>query len=257
MFREIGGNKVNTISFGKHGVPFVALTGVFGTWQIWLQPFELLSPDRRVIGFDHLGTGDTRVSEQSVTFENQVQLVGDLLDSFDVATCILGADSSMSAVATAAARRWPDRVDALILVSAGLDFSPPEAGTFIHGLRHAFEPTVRAFVEACLPEDREGHLREWLMSIIATTGGDRAARLLEMLTNVDIRPQLAEVSQPTLVIHGALDVIPTSTIEGAREIADRIPNARLEILPDAGHVPTLSRPETLTSKIVSFLAELG
>lgn len=75
-----------------------------------------------------------------------------------------------------------------------------------------------------------------------------------MFYDVNVRSRLGGVGQPTLVIHGALDAMPTSRLSDAEEIADTIPNATLEVLPDAGHVPTLSRPEALTDLIGRLLA---
>ncbi|MGH9892468.1 MAG: alpha/beta fold hydrolase [bacterium] len=255
VFQRINGHFVNTASFGSGGVPFIGVSGSFGTWEIWRQPFELLSRERRTIGFDHLGAGDTRVPPELVTFENQVQLVAGVFDSFEIDRCVLAGDSSMASVAIEAAVRWPDRVKALVLVSAGLDFGPTETVlAFLRGLRGTFDSTVDGFVRACLPEDETGDLRRWLARIIAHTGGERAAQLVEMFFDVDVRPRLGEVSQPTLVVHGALDVIPTSRLQNAQEIADTIPNATLEVLPDAGHVPTLSRADAVTELINGLLA---
>lgn len=86
--------------------------------------------------------------------------------------------------------------------------------TFLQGLRGAFDLTVDGFVRACLPEDGTGDLRRWLARIIANTGGERATRLVEMFFDVDMRHLLSEVGQPTLIVHGALDVIPTSSRPG-------------------------------------------
>lgn len=255
MLRRINDHLVNTVSFGSGGIPFIGISGAFGTWEIWRQPFELLSVERRTIGFDHFGAGDTRVPPDLVTFENQVQLVDGIFESFEIDQCILAGDSLMSAVAIEAAIRWPERVETLVLVSAGVDFGPTDTVlTFLQGLRGAFDSTVDGFVTACLPEDEAGDLRRWLARIIGHTGGERAARLVEMFFDVDVRTRLGKVSQPTLVMHGALDVLLASSPQDAQEIADTIPNAALEVLSDAGHVPTLSRPDAVIELINEFVA---
>jgi pimeloyl-ACP methyl ester carboxylesterase len=53
------------------------------------------------------------------------------------------------------------------------------------------------------------------------------------------------------VITGADDV-PTPPAK-ARRIADRIPGARLEIIPDCGHSATLEQPEIVTGLIRDFV----
>ncbi len=257
MFRHIEGQTVHTVSFGVGDIPLVGISGSFGTWEIWQQPFELLSSQRRVVGYDHFGTGETRVPADLVTFDNQVQLLAGVLDAFQIDRCVLAGDSTMSTVALEVARRWPDRVTGLVLVSAGIDYTPDDAVIgFVQGLRHAFGATLDAFVELCLPEDDSGHLRLWLRDITTRTGGERAAQLVESFYEVDMRPHLGQIETPTLLIHGALDLLPTSPLSAAMELASEIPNAELMILSEAGHVPTISRPEEVAQAVDAFLNTL-
>ncbi len=232
----------------------LGLSGSIGNWEIWQQPFELLSERYRTIAYDHYGSGETRVPPELVTFEHQVQLVADLLDSFGVARCMLAGDSSMGAVAIEVAHRWPERVSALVLISAGAHFAPTPAVTrFAAALRSNFDAAIDGFVRGCLPEDDHGHLRAWLRDIIARTGGERAALLLGSFYEVDVRPILAEIRVPAVVIHGALDTIETSSRAAAKEMAGAIPGAKLQVLPDAGHVPTLSQPAEIARVIEALI----
>jgi pimeloyl-ACP methyl ester carboxylesterase len=149
---------------------------------------------------------------------------------------------------------WSTSKTRLVLVSAGIDYAPSDAVIgFVQGLRHAFDATVDAFVELCLPEDDSEHLRLWLRDIITRTGGERAAQLVESFYQVDKRSHLRQIATPTLVIHGALDVLPTSPLSAAEELAREILNAELMVLADAGHVPTLSRPPEVAHAIDTFI----
>ena len=257
MFREIRGQTVHTASFGSGEQTVMGLSGSIGNWEIWQQPFELLCQRCRSIAYDHYGAGETRVPPELVTFEHQVQLVADLMDSFSVARCVLAGDSSMAAVAIEVAHRWPERVSALVLVSAGAHFAPgPGATRFVAGLRTNFDATIDAFVQVCLPEDDHGHLQAWLRDIIVRTGEERVVRLLESFHEVDVREILPAIRVPTLVIHGARDTIETSSRAAAEEIAGAIPGAELQVLPDAGHVPTLSQPAEVARAIEAFLGDV-
>jgi proline iminopeptidase len=62
---------------------------------------------------------------------------------------------------------------------------------------------------------------------------------------------LRSVLVPTLVIHGERDLLPVSV---AREIVATLGNARLEIIPDAGHMPFWESPELFFTLIESFLS---
>jgi pimeloyl-ACP methyl ester carboxylesterase len=57
---------------------------------------------------------------------------------------------------------------------------------------------------------------------------------------------------PTLVIVGADDV-PTP-VDKAKRIAARIPGARLEIVPEAGHSSTVEQPAAISALLEEFLA---
>ena len=81
------------------------------------------------------------------------------------------------------------------------------------------------------------------------TGAAVAARLRG--EGYDWTALLRAVSVPTLVIHGDRDLLPVSV---AQEIVATLGNARLEIIPDAGHMPFWESPELFFTLIESFLA---
>jgi pimeloyl-ACP methyl ester carboxylesterase len=64
--------------------------------------------------------------------------------------------------------------------------------------------------------------------------------------------RLEAVLAPTLVVVGADDVPDMLAI--AEVLAERIPDARLETIPGAAHLPTLEQPETVNRLLLDFLA---
>ena len=81
------------------------------------------------------------------------------------------------------------------------------------------------------------------------TGAAVAARLRG--EGYDWRRLLRAVSVPTLVIHGDRDLLPMSV---AKDIVATLGNARLEILPNAGHMPFWEAPELFFTLTESFLS---
>jgi proline iminopeptidase len=81
------------------------------------------------------------------------------------------------------------------------------------------------------------------------TGAAVAARLRG--EGYDWRSLLRAVSVPTLVIHGERDLLPVSV---ARDIVATLRNARLEIIPDAGHMPFWESPDLFFTLVESFLS---
>jgi pimeloyl-ACP methyl ester carboxylesterase len=75
--------------------------------------------------------------------------------------------------------------------------------------------------------------------------------IMAVATRKPVYGELDRITVPTQVITGADDV-PTPPAK-ARRIADRIPGARLEIIPDCGHSATLEQPEIVTGLIGDFV----
>lgn len=75
---------------------------------------------------------------------------------------------------------------------------------------------------------------------------------LRLMQTFDVRDQLGAIESPTLVCAGDLD--PITGPAAAREIADGIPGARLEILDGAGHFPWMDVPDRYWSLLTEFVA---
>jgi 3-oxoadipate enol-lactonase len=85
---------------------------------------------------------------------------------------------------------------------------------------------------------------------LAPTNAPCFARACMALTALDLRPRLARIRNPTLVMCGALDQTTPPAL--AREVASAIPGAVYRDIEDSGHCPMLEQPEALVSMIESF-----
>lgn len=72
------------------------------------------------------------------------------------------------------------------------------------------------------------------------------------LGDYDLRPALAVVHVPTLVVHGREDPIPLASSEA---LVAALPDARLVVLDDCGHVPYVEQPAALFDAVLPWLAE--
>jgi 3-oxoadipate enol-lactonase len=78
---------------------------------------------------------------------------------------------------------------------------------------------------------------------------------LEAMKNrADSVPLLETIDVPVLVVVGEHDG--PSPPDVARAMADAIPDARLEVLPGAGHLSNLEAPDTFNRALESFLARV-
>src|SRR4030095_6476520 len=79
----------------------------------------------------------------------------------------------------------------------------------------------------------------------------RARMLLQIAFEIDVRDVLPSVRVPTLVLHREGD--PISSVEGARDMAARIPAARMVALPGSDHIPFIGDTEPLLAEIERFV----
>jgi 3-oxoadipate enol-lactonase len=69
-----------------------------------------------------------------------------------------------------------------------------------------------------------------------------------------VADRLDEIKKPALVVVGEKDV--ATPKKKAEKIAAGIPYARLEVIPDAGHMCTVEKPEEVNRILGSFLSSL-
>jgi len=99
-----------------------------------------------------------------------------------------------------------------------------------------------------------GALRQVIHQMADETGPEAFVRQQTAIMNrPDSRGDLAAIECPTLVMAGASDEI--TTPDQAAEMADRIPGARLVVVPDCGHLSTLEQPAAVTRTLVSWLSK--
>jgi len=133
-------------------------------------------------------------------------------------------------------------------------FDTPDARRFASGLREHFDDTVEFFVQVVFPEADSDHLKTWLTDIIARTGPEAAARIVEIYFGLDLRPRLADISVPAMVVHGVLDALSPSALDDAKELAALL-HAKLHLLEGVGHLPLLSQPDAVAVLLDRFLDE--
>lgn len=69
----------------------------------------------------------------------------------------------------------------------------------------------------------------------------------------DARPGLPRVACPALVVVGADDTV--TPLERAEEMADLIPNARLEVVEKSGHLSPLEQPDAVSALMAAWLRQ--
>lgn len=258
-FVTIAGRALHYEERGQ-GTPLVLLHGFpFSSESFWPQldsppaGFRLLVPD-------HRGFGQSAPGEGVSTMEALADDALALLDALAIPQAIIGGVSMGGYVAIALARRDPGRVKALVLIDTQAS-ADDEAGRARREAvaREVEEKGLGPLAETMLPKLLAPATSDEVKARVdrmmrAQSPAATAAASRGMATRTDGRDILSRFGGPCLVVVGEQDVI--TPPEKAKAMAALMPQARLEIVAGAGHLPNLEQPEAFHRAVGAFLGSL-
>lgn len=175
---------------------------------------------------------------------------------------LIVAGHSMGArVAMEMARLAPERITRLALLDTGIH--PLKAGEkakrdeiveFAHanGMKALAERWLPGMVHA--PNRENQTLMQSLTDMVLAKDPDLHQRQITALVNrVDASAYLASISCPVLLMVGEQDQ--WSPIAQHEDMLRLLPNARLEIIADAGHFAPVEQPEKVARLLAEFLTQ--
>ena len=159
-----------------------------------------------------------------------------------------------SLVAAELAARRPDLVRSLALASTYVRV-PGGGAERLRATREqlasgAFEQFAASYLDATLLPGADPTARRVLLDGLLATGPARFLEALAAGMAADQQACLGSVRAPALVLVGAEDA--RTPLAGAREVADLLPAARLQILEGAGHLAAVDTPATFAAALEAF-----
>ena len=162
-------------------------------------------------------------------------------------------------VALQMAIRHPKIAAKLILADCGAAFSESGREAFRNMAAASRAKGISAITDVAMrrlfaPEFQEQHpdLMRDRREAFLRTDPEVFRSACAALAELDLRPQLAQVKVPVLVLVGEHDEATPPPM--SHELAAGLPNARLKIIPGCAHVPQLQSPEVFLEAIGDFLA---
>ena len=158
------------------------------------------------------------------------------------------------------ALRAAQRVDRLVLADTACRYPASAADLWqerirqvrAEGLESQLEGTLARWFTAPFRAANPG-VMERIATLIRATPPHGYAGCGKAIATLDVLARLAEVSCPTLVIVGAEDGSTPPAM--AREIAQAIPGARLEIIANAAHLANIEQAGVFNRLLLEFLSE--
>lgn len=242
------------------GEPLLLIQGLGYGRGGWGALPELLARSFTVVTFDNRGFGD---SDKPAGPYSTPELARDALAVLDAAGAeranVLGVSlGGMTAQELALAA--PERVEKVVLVSttAGGEgsFPMPPQTVDLMSRSATLEPldALRRFVVNALAPDPPAELVDEVFRYRVANPPDPAGWQAQAAAGAthDALSRLGELRMPTLVVHGTADNV--VDYRNAELLAERIPNARLELIDGAGHLLVWQDAERVAPLVEEFLA---
>ena len=243
------------------GRPLLLITGIGANLDMWA-PFARLAGDRELIAFDPPGAGLSQRPCLPLRMSGLADVVRELLDAVGIERVDVLGYSFGGALAQELARRAPERVRRLVLCATGpgLGGTPPRplAALMLATPARYYHPRLLALSVPHIAGGRTA--RE--PGVLAENAAARLQRPPDLLgyayqlyafTGWTSLPWLGRVPHRTLVVAGEKD--PSVPLRNGRMLAARLPDARLHVVKDGGHLFLLDEPQNVVGPIRAFLDE--
>jgi pimeloyl-ACP methyl ester carboxylesterase len=246
--------------------PDVLLIGGLGdTVESWQFQLDGLADRYRLTAFDNRGAGRTAMQDGALTAAALADDAAALLRALDVSAAHVAGFSLGSAIAQELALRHPELVRSLVLQST---YARPD-GLFRSQLRFwrwlpEVAPSERAFFEAFFTwvytprahgDGTVDEIVEEAMAFPHQQPLDAFQAQVDACASHDTANRLARIAVPTLVLAGEFDnILPPRC---SRAVADAIPGARFEVMPEQAHQPFQEIPGEWNARVDAFWSGVG
>jgi 3-oxoadipate enol-lactonase len=246
------------------GQPLLLIHGFPLSKEMWQPQIDALAKSARVLAPDLRGYGRSGSTRGQYGMDQFAQDCYEFLQEKGVSEPVVLCGLSMGGyISMAFQRLYPDRVAGLVL-AATRSAPDSEEGKVKREemLAVALERGPGAVAEAMLPKmlspktySNRPDLVEQARQVMASASLEGVSgALLGMKERPDSNPSLQKYSGPTLILHGEDDqIIPAAEAEALK---NRMQNASLEIIPQAGHLLNLEQPEHFNQAVERFLQSL-
>jgi pimeloyl-ACP methyl ester carboxylesterase len=236
------------------------ISGLADEGACWVDQVGGLSDRYRVTTFDNRGVGRSATPDGEFAIADFAGDVVALMDTLEIESAHVVGSSMGGAIAQELALAHPERVRSLVL-----------NGTWCRGDRFLHEifrncmwsaekaDSIRDFLVTvnlwCFSPRiwNEGVMDEWVAAAEASPYAqsvDAFCRSTLALIAHDTADRVGGISAPTLITVGDLDLVLPPRF--SQELAERIPNARLVVIPDVGHQPFQEVPADYNVLLADF-----
>lgn len=248
-------------SVDGQGEALVLVHGVGMAREVWAPQVASLTREYKVISYDLLGHGDSDVPSEGVSLADYAGQLLALLDHLEIPAVNVVGHSMGALVALEFALAHPERTLRVAALNAVFDRTAAQReavqarATTLQGMGPGatVASTIDRWFGTPVPDElREAaNLTARLLREVDPVGYARTYQLFASSDRVHAS-RLPSLDKPVLFMTGEGD--PNSSPQMSQAMARLVPGARLEVLPDARHMMTLTHAQCVNDALRAFLA---
>lgn len=277
-FIDVKGVRLHVVELGPTyapGLPIVLVHGATSSLQTMRKPLgDRLAKDHRVVLIDRPGHGwSTRESVEDSTPVIQGRIIDEALGKLGIDRAILVGQSWAGALMPAMAMAYPRRVAAIVMLSPVAYPWPGGVGTFNEiatvpvlgpllaytitlplGLFLVDSGTRYVFAPQTMPDgyiDATAVRMVLRPRIFLNNARDLTTLKAEMVKQ---SPDYPSITIPVTIVAGDADKTVSTDIH-SRPFAAAVPQTKLVVLPNGGHMPQVHATDTIVAEIEAIAAK--
>ncbi len=252
-FARVNGVVVHYLDEGPHEGPALVFINALGAdLRIWDEVARILSRNFRIVRYDKRGHGLSELGPDRRDMADYARDLSDLLDRLAVRRATVVGLSMGGLIAQELYRQRPQLVAALVLTDTAAKIGSDESwdARIADVERGGIEAIADSVLERWFTADFRVRRRDELIgwrTMLTRTPRQGYLTACGASKRADLRPYAGGIGVATLCLVGEEDG--STPVAVVREFAGLIKGSRFEIIPRAGHVPNIERPEALAELI--------
>lgn len=260
-FARIGKVTLHYRTSGPDHAPPLVLSNSLGTdARIWDAVIPHFQQRYRVISYDKRGHGlSDSPSAPYRLVDHAADLLG-LTDYLELDRFALAGISVGGLIAQQLAATEPRRIAALVLCNTAAMLGPREiweariATVRASGIAFMSDPILARWFTPVFRQAHPVDLAGW-RNLLERCPIEGYVGTCAAIRDADLRRLVPGIGLRTLVVAGEGDL--STPPELVREMAGLLPDARFEIIPECGHIPSIEQPVALARLMQSYFGEVG
>ena len=245
---DVGGHGLRVDVSGEGPPDLLCLHGLVDRLEIWDRIAKPLSARGRLIRVDQRGHGESDAPPGPYRREDLAADVVSVIEHFGSTRAVLVGHSMGGIVAMTTALAYPERVAGLVLIGTASQ-SKQKVAEWYERIALAGERDGSAGLAHAIYGEKTRKVVSGDAQGIA-----HVTRALKSLYTDPLTPKLAQIRCPVLLLVGEKDPMgPKASVI----IAEELPDAQLEVIPDCGHWIHVEQPEAVLKAFDAWVHRVG